>query len=244
MAVSFETLLNSKIKWTPQHIPRSPLEVDTPEATAMIDRILAMGLYLEMPVGAFVGQATKRDLPIPAIALKLLLSNISDETIHFQAISKASVVYPVSEKSRLDAQAIAKEWDVASSHPLEKAALIEIGSFMVALAVLYFVGGDSLANLGFDIARDEIRHVAAHRAILRMIGLTPDNPPESIMNLRKQTVDWMIGDFTHPDLWLNKDWFLEQSLLLVTTGQSKELNELTGGSLYKPPFESSNRRLY
>lgn len=241
---TYKSMLDSRVEWKAHGINRTPLEFSDESLPQTIERILSLGLVLEMPVGAFVGEATKRDLPISQDAKNLLLSNIKDETIHYRAFQECAKVYPVSQQTMSEAENICKAWESLESHPLHVAGLLENGVFLASLAVLNLCGGHSLGRVAANVSRDEQRHVATNRSILGEIGIDMYQHQSKIERLRRQTIDWCFDGFSVGDLGIDKDWILEQSTLLSRDGESREMTELTMGSLYYPDFETEARLLY
>ena len=244
MTVTYRELYQSRQKWNPRAINHTPLDNSTQEGVEAIQKVLALAIHLELPVGVWVADATKRELPISEDALKLLKSNIADETVHQRAFEFAIESYPVSEKIMDESQVIANAWiDLETEHPLFRPALLECGVFLLSLTVLNLIGGQSLFNLSFEVGRDEQRHIATNRSILRELGYNPSKPPSTMNDLKRQTIDWMIGDLVLNDLGVDKDFFIIASDDLVETGFSRDISELTGGAVYRPPFESRNKVL-
>lgn len=244
MTANYETLLANRRKWKPTYLTPTPYDIEDGGVPVVIERILALALHLEIPVGNWITAATRRDLPVSDSALKLLRSNIGDENLHNIAFKRAIAAYPVSGSVMKDAESIAQEWIISPAHPLEKAALLECGVFMMSLAVMNICGGRSLFNLANNISRDEQRHIVTNRSVLREIGVDPQQPTPHLDVFRYHTLDWMFDSLNIPELVIDKDWFIQQSTRLVCTGRSPELSELTGGANYTPPFEVSNKALY
>lgn len=229
-------------EWNPSPLPYAPLETEDNGIPQAIDRVLALAMQLELPVGEWVATATKKELPISNTAMELLLSNITDETVHYKAFSNAVELYPLSDRSMLDSSLIASQWMADNSHPIEKAMISECGVFLCSLAFLRLFGGVNLGTLAANVSRDEVRHVATNRGVMQDLGYNFMQPTKSLFNLSLDTVEWMIDGVTVPGL--DKDFFLEQSQLLITQGYAPELEELTDGAQDYAPFESDNRNLY
>lgn len=242
--LTYQQMLDSRGDWKPHAINRTPFEFTDDCLHQTIERIIALALTLEMPVGAWVGEATRRELPISETAKKLLLSNIADETVHDRAFRECAKVYPVSEQTLAEAQTIGQTWQDLPDHPLHKAGIAENGMFLATLAVLNLCGGHSLASVSAKVSRDEQRHVATNRSILGEIGIDMYKPGSAIESLRVQTVDWCFRDFKVNDLGIDKDWILETTTELTRDGYSREMAELTDGSIYTPDFEIEAAKLY
>lgn len=221
-----------------------------------IKRILALGLHLELPVGKWVTEGRKqlRD-ELPESAAKLLHSNIRDEATHDQGFRYAADAYGISYTGNLsteyvEAGVIADAWLSNTDHPLAKAALSEVGIFLVTLGIMRLCGGESLCTLAAKISHDEARHVTTNRSVLRDLGMHPEAPVQSLEKLRRETIDWVFQDLNIPaddlgeDTDINVDYLLGQSDLLVTTGKAEHLNDLVMFSDYNPPFEVTNASMY
>lgn len=236
--------------WKPQVLKKEAFDFDTDGVPECLERILAMALHLEIPVGSWVANANKQDLPISDVAHKLLRSNIGDENVHFYQFKHAVNAYGVSDQVMAEAEEIGKMWEQNESHPLEKAQLAETGVFLTSLSLMRIAGGNSLCTVAMLVSQDETRHVATNRGILKDIGIDPSAPNQPLENLRNTTLDWLLeglnlsGEYLGFDFNLDREFFKEQATSLVTTGRSEVLEELTDGSSYTPPFESANRYLY
>lgn len=249
---TYEKLLTSRrnyrngkargFEWNPTPLPYADIESQDNGIPQSIERVLALAMELELPVGEWVASATKKELPISDIAMELLLSNIADETVHYKAFSNAVELYPISDRTKLEASLIASQWMANLSHPIEKAMISECGVFLSSLAFLRLFGGLNLGTLAANVSRDEVRHVATNRGVIKDIGYDFLKPSHSLSNLYQDTVDWMLDKCTVPGL--DKDFFIEQSTLLVTQGYAPELEEVTDGAQDYAPFESSNANLY
>lgn len=242
---------NKPFYWKPQSMRATPLEFQGDYGIEeTVKRLIAAGLALEMPVGEFISAATKKDLPIPSDARDLLISNIGDEGVHFRAFKEAAKAYPVSDALMQEAEAVTKAWQEAPGHEIEKAEILEAGIFLCTLSVFRVVGGESLTTLSIQISKDEARHVATNRGVLPYLGIDPTKPRPELDKLRVETMNWLLEPLKVPanqyGFYRDMDFeFLkEQSDLLLSTGRSTDLEELTEGANYSPPFESRNAALY
>ena len=59
-----------------------------------LSKIIALGLQLELPVGAFLSALLEREEEIPPYAIPGIIKNIRDEEKHFDAFQKLNSVYP------------------------------------------------------------------------------------------------------------------------------------------------------
>jgi hypothetical protein len=226
-------------EWTPVKMPNTPLAQYSKGVPETVSKIISLALVLELPVGEWIGQATKSELPIDPVARELLLSNIIDETTHYNAFNHLANDYVIDEYN--DATHIFDKWNTDDYHPITKACYAEVGVFLVSLTVLRLFGGESISMVAANVSKDEMRHVATNRGVLTDIGhdFKAVNKIDTLVN---ETLDWMLCDLTVPGL--NKDFFMEQSRLLVTDGYAPELNELTNAADDISPFEHENRLLY
>lgn len=256
--ITFSTLLQNRCNsetgkpeyWKPIKPKRTPFQWDGYGIPEVVERVLALQLVLELPVGRFVSEASKSELPVSATIKKLLFSNIGDENVHERAFRQASEVYPISQRVQGEADAIAQEWIEASGHPIEKPTLLECGVFTPALAFLQVCGGQSLQGVAAQVAKDEQRHVATNRGVMRKLGMDPANPAPHLELRCRETLDWLFDGLSVPVTahgpWffktdLDKDFLIEEAVNLVRYGISPGLNQLLeGAAIYVPPFEKEN----
>lgn len=239
--ITYAELDRSRIPWKPLPLILTPL--DFPEHQPTIQRIIALGLHLELPVGEWVTETTKKDPQIDPDAFTLLTNNIHDEWIHYRAFKHAEKAYPVSSSTLTEAENIGKQWEESQGHPLYKAAVAETGVFLITLALMRILGGQSLATLAAEIGRDEQRHVATNRAILEDLGMNLHNVGPTLSSLYKETLDWIVQDIRIPTLGITKDILVEASKDLLLSGYSATLDELTDIADYIPSFEVDNSTL-
>lgn len=256
--ITFDSLLADRCDesgkpeyWRPSVPKPTPYQWETYGIPGAIERVLALQLALELPVGQFVAEASRSELPVSSVTKKLLLSNIADENVHFYAFKYASQIYPISDLIAQEAECIARSWSEMLGHPIEKPALLECGVFTPALAFLQICGGQSLASIAGQIAKDEQRHVATNRGVMRKLGLDPGSPAKHLDALCHETLSWLFDGLLVPcqasnRSWLfesdfDKDFLIQESSNLVKFGFSPGLNRLLiGGSIYVPPFEKEN----
>lgn len=217
-----------------------------------IQRTLALGLFLELPVGEWVLDGRKRELNnLPESAKILLQTNIADEAKHDKGFRLANEAYFISKSVLSEAQGIANEWLSNVDHPLVKARNAETGVFLPAgLAILRLVGGKSLSDMAEQIARDESRHVTTNELAIRDLGFNPGSPTQSIRELIKVTLDWLVGDLNVPsdeigELYdFNKAFIMEESDNLIERGIAPRMNLLFDVQINQSPMEMSNSSLY
>lgn len=257
MKITFDSLLRSRCNeagkpeyWRPTKPRYTPFQWDEYGIPQVIERVLALQLALELPVGKFVREASSAELPVSDTIKRLLLSNIVDEDVHYRAFKHAADIYPVSSTSQAEADAIAQHWIDAPGHPIEKPALLETGVFTPALAFLQVCGGQSLQSVAAQVARDEQRHTATNRGVCKKLGINPGEPAPHLEALRHDTLDWLFDGLSvpaeAPGPWFfeanfDKDFLVTESGNLIKHGFSPCLNQLLiGGAIYVPPFEKEN----
>lgn len=256
--ITFSNLLQNRCNsetgkpeyWKPTKPKHAPFQWDGYGIPEVVERVLALQMALELPVGKFVSEASKTELPVSATIKKLLLSNVGDENVHERAFRYASEVYPISKKIFFEAEAIAQVWIGAAGHPIEKPTLLECGVFTPALAFLQVCGGQALQGVAAQVAKDEQRHVATNRGAMRKLGMDPGNPAPYLEVCCRETLDWLFDGLSVPtsakgpwffEVNFDKDFLIEESANLVRYALSPGLNQLlTGASIYVPPFEKEN----
>ncbi len=251
MLLSYDSLLTSRLnyrsgkargfEWQAVKMPATKLEQYDQGVPETIGKIIAIALKLELPVGEWVADATKRELNINPVAKDLLLSNIADETVHYKAFEFAADDYLYDSRYLNEAQLIYEDIDSLSDHPLYKSYYCEVGAFLVSLAVLRVFGGESLSIMSANVSRDEYRHVAGNGGVLRDLGYDI----HTYAPIRKKIfdiLDWLLFDLCVPGL--NKKFFMEQSRLLIENGRAPELEMVVDGANDFSLFEHSNALLY
>lgn len=226
-------------EWTPTKMPKTSLVQLDKGVPETISKIIALALAMEIPVSDWVGEATKKELPISNHAKELLLSNCADEVVHYRAFQYAAEDYLLEDYK--DTAAIFAEWNTDDYHPIMKAGYAEMGVFLVSLSILRLFGGESLSMLAGNVSRDEMRHVATNRGVLADIG-HDFKQVAAIDRVVEKTLDWMLWDLKVPGL--DKDFFMQQSKLLISDGYAPELEELTNVADDVSNFEHSNGLLY
>jgi hypothetical protein len=269
MTTTYKKLLASRCTsegkptfWKPQQMLRTPHTLFNDEDIPVlsewgveqaIERTLALACELEIPVGGWLGAASKRESEFfnenPLIK-KLALTNISDETFHDQGVQDAAKVYQVASSTKAEAALIRDAWFQLDAHPLQKAAWAEVAVFLISLAILRLAGGSELAAMSEQISMDESRHVATNRGLLRDLGLNALAPSAPVQGLIDETLDWVTQGICIPANELCTDFdfdtaFLKQSSQeLILQGVAPRLNSLMDLQVHTCPFEISNRKNY
>ena len=226
-----------KRTWTPVAVSAGTL---LPGGEEVIQRALALRC-LEIPVGDFISEAMKGDLPEDKGCKELLLSNVEDEIKHDIALNYAAEAHKVPQQFEKEAQRICQAWLELDRHPVLKAVVLERSVFFVLLPIFRFLGDTGLRTTSADISRDEQTHVAANSLVTEALGLTSD---KAINNLRKATIAWTLqslqGQSTHRHL--SSNFWMKSSDTLYTIGKAEGLAE-TRASRMPAFFETANVNL-
>ena len=160
-ATPYLHLHQRKRTWTPVQVSAGTLLTGGED---VIQRALALRC-LEIPVGDFITDAMKRDLPDIEGCKELLLSNVEDEIKHDLALDFAAKAHGVSPRFEAEAERIKKAWLDLDRHPVLKAVVLERSVFFVLLPIFRFLGDTGLRTTSADISRDEQTHVAANTLV-------------------------------------------------------------------------------
>ncbi len=184
-ATPYIHLHERKRTWTPVEVNAGTLFTGGED---VIKRALALRC-LEIPVGDFISEAMKGDLPEVQGCKELLLSNVQDEEKHDIALNYAARAHEVPTSFEQEAQRICKAWLELDRHPVLKAVVLERSVFFVLLPIFRFLGDTGLRTTSADISRDEQTHVAANTLVCEALGLKSD---KTLNNLRRATVAWCL----------------------------------------------------
>lgn len=212
---------------------------------SVISRILSIALRLEIPVGEFISEATKKDLPQEEGLLLLLKSNIVDEAAHLKGVKFLIEEYPLNENDQEEADLITARWLELTCHPILAAFVIEAGILLPCLGMLRICGGKVICNAATQIGKDEARHYRTNWQCLHLLDIsrTP-----SFLGLVKDTLDFIYRDLLIPKsvfgVKLDLDFFLKSSEDLIKKGKARTLDSLCNFSPQVAPFEVSNSALY
>ena len=226
-----------KRTWTPVQVSAGTLLEGGED---VIKRALALRC-LEIPVGDFISEAMRGDLPEDKGCKKLLQSNVIDEEKHDIALNYAAAAHRVSDRQEAEAQKICKTWLELDRHPVLKAVVLERSVFFVLLPIFRFLGDTGLRTTSADISRDEQTHVAANSLVCDALKLTSD---PTINRLRRATISWVLqplqgeADNKH----LSANFWLKCSDSLYTRGKAEGLSE-TRASRMISFFECNNVNL-
>jgi hypothetical protein len=239
-ATPYIHLHQRKRTWTPVEVSAGQLLSGGEE---VVQRALALRC-LEIPVGDFLTEAMKGDLPqgIEAKGCReLLLSNVKDEENHDIALNFAAQAHKIPTIFEKEAERIKNAWLELDRHPVLKAVVLERSVFFVLLPIFRFLGDTGLRTTSADISRDEQTHVAANTLVCQALDLKTD---KTINNLRRATVSWVLqslqgeGDHKH----LSSNFWLGCSDSLYARGRADGLIE-TRASRMPAFFETNNVNL-
>lgn len=226
-----------KRTWTPVAVQAGSLLEGGEEA---IQRALALRC-LEIPVGDFISDAMKGDLPDVKGCKTLLESNVIDEEKHDIALNYAAEAHRIPEKFEREAQRIKKAWLELDRHPVLKAVVLERSVFFVLLPIFRFLGDTGLRTTSADISRDEQTHVAANTLVCEALGLKSD---KTLNNLRRATVAWVLQSLQGEcdNKHLSSNFWLASSDSLYQRGKAEGLIS-TRASRMPAFFETNNVNL-
>lgn len=226
-----------KRTWTPVAVQAGSLLEGGEE---VIQRALALRC-LEIPVGDFISDAMKGDLPDVRGCKTLLESNVIDEEKHDIALNYAAEAHRIPEKFEREAQRIKKAWLELDRHPVLKAVVLERSVFFVLLPIFRFLGDTGLRTTSADISRDEQTHVAANTLVCEALGLKSD---KTLNNLRRATVAWVLQSLQGEcdNKHLSSNFWLASSDSLYQRGKAEGLIS-TRASRMPAFFETNNVNL-
>lgn len=212
----YQTLLNQKRTWTPAEVTAGAVTEGSHE---VLQKALALRC-LEIPVGDFITDACKGDLPVAEGVMELLKSNITDEENHDVALNFAAAAHGTTERYEREAGRIQKAWLEFDAHPVLKAGVLERSIFFVLLPIFRQLGDTGLRTISQDISRDEIVHVKANTKICQELGL---KPTKAMNALRRATMQWVLDALPESaeDQFLSRDYWMKQSDMLFAKGKSE-----------------------
>jgi hypothetical protein len=230
----YQKLLERKRTWTPVQTTAGKLAEGAEEA---IYRALAIR-HMELPVGDFIHDALKNE--VPKMARDLLLSNIKDEENHDLALGYIANAIGTDEKAEEEAKRLRDAWIAHPDHTILKALVAERAVFFVLLPFFRFNGDAGLRTVSADISRDEQVHVATNSLVCRELNL--DWSP-SLDKLRKATINWVMQPLGNSsNKYLNKKFWLDSSDRLMYEGKAPELAD-TKRARMPAFFEHANPNL-
>jgi hypothetical protein len=222
-------------------------ESEEAKVDGIMQRLIALGLVLELDVGKFVLEQTRGEYPKAPYVKELLKTAVADEARHELGFKYAAKVYGSgTEADKVGATKLQKIWsDLADKHqPIAIAGIMEREVFLVTLGLTRLVGGSSLSELAMRIAEDESRHVATNAAITKWLKVDFDSEVQQAVS---DTLEYAIGGETiklSATRKLDLDFCLESAADLKATGVAHKLDRMTKIASHKMPFECSNKSLY
>jgi hypothetical protein len=236
-ATPYIHLHERKRTWTPVKVAAGKLLEGGED---VIHRALALR-SLEIPVGDFIKDAMKGDLPTDIGCKELLLSNVVDEENHDEALNYAAEAHQIPIGIEKEAAKITKAWLELRRHPVLKAVVLERSVFFVLLPIFRFLGDTGLRTTSADISRDEQTHVAANTLVCDALGLKSD---KQLNNLRKATVAWVLQSLAaeSDNKHLSQEFWMASSNSLYTRGKAEGLMD-TRASRMPAFFETNNVNL-
>ena len=236
-ATPYIALHQRKRTWTPVQVSAGTLLEGGED---VIKRGLALRC-LEIPVGDFIEEAMRGDLPDVRGCKELLQSNVVDEEKHDIALNYAAQAHKIPTAFEREAHKIKDTRLELDRHPVLKAVVLERSVFFVLLPIFRFLGDTGLRTTSADISRDEQTHVAANSLVCSELGLTSD---KQINALRRATIDWVTQSLPaeHENKHLSKNFWMKCSDSLYARGKAEGLSE-TRASRMPSFFECNNTDL-
>lgn len=211
------------------------------KALACMQRLIALGLELELPVGQFV--SAQSEVPNAPFVRELLKSAVADEARHELGFQYAAKAYGAAD--RAPAEELKARWSAlaAKYQPIAVAGALEQEVFLPTLGLMRLAGGSEMSSLALKIAEDESRHVATNRAIGKWLGVSFGSDLTEAVDA---TIDYALGDlrFTAAGVDIDYDFLVASSRSIRDTGVAPVLDDLTSASLMQSPFEISNDKIY
>jgi hypothetical protein len=200
-----------------------------------LSKIIALGLNLELPVGAFLSALLEREKEIPPYAIPGIVKNIQDEEKHFEAFNKLSAAHPVFGEHAEQADKFRKQVVSSKAHPLIKARDLETIVFIPVQTYLRLYGSDSIERIIMHISHDEFRHLQYGWQLTETLGLGFDDEFEKIaVNISQ----WVFEDIKEAEY----DCHFWNSVIndMKVYGESNQLTDIISWGVTLPLFEISN----
>ena len=231
----YQKLIDRRRTWTPVQTTKGKLKEGSEET---IYRALAIR-HMELPVGEFIKEALKKE--IPEHARELLELNVKDELKHDKALGYIAKALGVNEQAEAEALRLRDAWEVHPDHTITKALVAERAIFFVLLPFFRFNGDAGLRTVSADISRDEQIHVATNSLVCRELGVLPS---PSLDKLRKATINWILQPLgiNTEDKYLDKKFWLDASDSLMYQGKAPEFSD-TKAARMPSFFEHANTNL-
>lgn len=235
----FTGFIDNKAAWIPPSFERAEIK-DVPEGVRNAAyRALALALALELPVGEYAVQSSRREFTQDQ--KWALLDNSKDELTHFQALTNyvnalpdAQIVYdmiPLADQFR---QAI----EATREHPILMGGFTELGVFFTILAFLRKFGGTSMKLLVQSISRDESMHVRVNFGIIDEQKIPYEF--SKLNKVRRDIIAWIFSGIRSDKY--NLDFWMRSSDSLIATRQDVNLS-YTAKAIMPAFFEIGNPNL-
>ena len=194
-----------KRTWTPVQVSAGTL-LDGGEE--VVQRALALRC-LEIPVGDFIADAMKGDLPDIKGCRELLESNVKDEINHDIALDFAAKAHKISPRFEAEAERIKKAWLELDRHPVLKAVVLERSVFFVLLPIFRFLGDTGLRTTSADISETSkptsqptpssakssvlsLTKSSISLGELRLLGCFNPSKGKTLLSICRQTSGWQV----------------------------------------------------
>ena len=231
----YQKLIDRRRTWTPVQTTAGKLKEGSEET---IYRALAIR-HMELPVGEFIQEALKKE--IPEHARELLELNVKDEIKHDLALGYIANSIGTDPTAESEALKLRSAWESHPDHTITKALVAERAIFFVLLPFFRFNGDAGLRTVSADISRDEQLHVATNSLVCRELGL---HASSSLDKLRKATINWILQPLgiNTTDKYLDKKFWLDASDRLMYEGRAPEFSD-TKAARMPAFFEHANTNL-
>jgi hypothetical protein len=229
----FSELENDRRDWVVGDIEKATIK--DINVKRCLSKIIALGLNLELPVGAFLSALLEREKEIPPYAIPGIIKNIQDEEKHFDAFNKLNIAYPAIGEHLEQATKFRKQVVSSKAHPLIKARDLETIVFVPVQTYLRLYGSDSVERIIMHISHDEYRHLQYGWQITEILGLDFDREFEKIaVGISK----WVFEDIKEAEY----DCHFWNSVIndMKEYGESKQLTDIISWGVTLPLFEISN----
>ncbi len=231
----YQKLIDRRRTWTPVQTTAGELKEGSEET---IYRALSIR-HMELPVGEFIQEALKKE--IPEHARELLELNVKDEIKHDLALGYIANSIGTDPTAESEALKLRSAWESHPDHTITKALVAERAIFFVLLPFFRFNGDAGLRTVSADISRDEQIHVATNSLVCRELGL---HASSSLDKLRKATINWILQPLgiNTTDKYLDKKFWLDASDRLMYEGRAPEFSD-TKAARMPAFFEHANTNL-
>jgi hypothetical protein len=235
----FTEFEKSRIDWRVSPIDKvlspniAPYQIS--EIDECFQRMVAVALELELPVGAFIRSLLEREADVPIEAKSGLYKNILDEEKHQDAFIKIKQTYTPNQLQETIASRFRKQIISSKSHPLVKARDLETNLFVPFQICMRFFGSQSLERIINWISIDENRHIQYNWEVSAALNIGLDTDFNQICG---EVAEWVfdpLESFTQ-----DKVFWLDTVYDQMEDGYSERLANLVNYGTPKAPFELRN----